>query len=75
MSVNKDTATVEEVVDGGDEWGIGKAKVKVKRVTEECGADGGSIVIKYITERGGVQWGASLAMEQMARAGALKRFD
>ena len=54
MSINKDTATVKEVVDSSDERGIGEAKAKVKGVAEEHGADGGSIVIRYISEWGGV---------------------
>ena len=57
MSINKDTATVKEVVYGGVERCVGEAKAKVKGVAEERGADGGSIVIIYIPERGGVRWG------------------
>ena len=57
MSVNKDTTPVKKVVYGGDEQGIGEAKAKVKGVAEERGTDGGSIVIVYITEQGGVRWG------------------
>ena len=55
MSINKDTTPVKEVVYGGDERGVYKAKAKVKGVAEERGTDEGSIVIIYITERGGVR--------------------
>ena len=75
MSVNKDMMPIEEIVYGGDEWGVGEAKAKVKGVAEERGTDGGSIVIIYISSGAAFDGGARPAMEQMARAGALKRFD
>ena len=58
MSVNKDTATIQEVIDGGDERGVDEAKANVKGVVEERGMDGWSIVIIYITERGDIRWGS-----------------
>ena len=73
MSVNKDTATVKEVVDSGDDRGVGKAKAKVKGVAEERGMDGGSIVIKYITKWGGVRWGGKSGNGTDGKSGGSKK--
>ena len=73
ISVNKDTMPVKEVVDGGDERSIGEAKVKIKGVAEEHGVDGGSIVIIYITERGGVRWGGKSSNGTDGKSGGSKK--
>ena len=73
VSVNKDTTPIKEVVYGGDEQGVGEAKAKVKRVVEERGVDGGSIVIIYITERGGVRWGGKSGNGTDGKSGGSKK--
>ena len=73
VSINKDTTPVKEVVYGGDEQGIGEAKVKVKGVAEKRGVDGGSIVIIYITEWGGIQWGGKFSNGTDGKSGGSKK--